>query len=202
MSPSAGSVFSIVLKADRSAATAAFHLLSSEVSRSAACVKLFASSAIAIAFRVVALVRAARGPKPNGAAAAEVATTGTPSSSATSSFVLMPVVARIGATISRHESTSLRISAGSRNPSESMPAAASAPAYRVPHAHPQCGRPGVSRASHGHAPLAFECVPGGRPTRRRRSCGWRRRISGQQCVRNHVIAWWLVAVWPLPRKPT
>mgnify|MGYP007045163968 CR=1 FL=1 len=40
---------------------------------------------------------------PRGAAAAAVTTSGTPSSRATSSLVLMPVVARMGATKMRHE---------------------------------------------------------------------------------------------------
>ena len=44
-------------------------------------------------------------------------------------------------------------------------------------------------------------APGVRPTSRSRSNGCFARSFGQQCCRNHSIAWWLVAVCPLPRKP-
>ena len=61
-----------------------------------------AAAAVAAAAAVVA---AAAATERKGAAAAAVATRGTPSSRATRSLVLMPVVARMGATISRHVST-------------------------------------------------------------------------------------------------
>mmetsp|Transcript_22626 Transcript_22626/g.37376 ORF Transcript_22626/g.37376 Transcript_22626/m.37376 type:complete len:211 (+) Transcript_22626:1388-2020(+) len=201
MSCVAGSLAIISRNRERAAATESFHCIGSSYNLRTPATKASAVSAI-MAGATAGLFDVFEGfPSSSGAAAAEETTMGIPNSSARRSFVLIPVVARMGVMKILHDNASLSRDSALKKPSSSMPFMASLPEYGVPHAQPQCAIWFGECESHRCTPLALVVAPGGRPTKRNRRSGSALRSFGQQWSRNHSIPWWLVAVCPLPRKP-